>query len=29
MDQEDSEILKDVYQKHFVERGEITGDPYL
>ncbi|CDW90006.1 wd-40 repeat-containing protein [Stylonychia lemnae] len=29
MDQEDSEILKDVYLKHFVERGEKAGDPYL
>lgn len=29
MDQEDSEVLKDVYLKQFVERGEKIGDPYL
>lgn len=26
---DESEILQDVYLKHFVERGEKMGDPYL
>lgn len=29
MDSEDSDLLKDMYQKHFVERGEKMSDPYL
>ena len=29
MEGEESELLKDIYQKHFVERGERMGDPYL
>ena len=29
MEGEESENLKEVYLKHFVERGEKAGDPYL
>jgi hypothetical protein len=26
---EESETLKEVYQKYFVDRGETQGDPFL
>eukprot|EP00347_Sterkiella_histriomuscorum_P004436 403360465 len=29
MDEENSQLLMDVYQKHYVDRGEKMGDPYL
>lgn len=29
MEEESTETLYDLYQKHFIERGEKAGDPYL